>query len=421
MAGAGTIPSLVLLREPRTLGLLCLALGLLCTGVVRSAERRLIRDLTAQAPLIVIGTVRGGEDFAQGAFSLHTLDVIETLKGSARGKLKLVEDRKSSLHIYHDGQRVLVFLDQAPTHSLYRKHLPPGAYFAAVGGKEGVMELEARADPVARALVEAYLAGDEEAARDPQLLRAELRSSQPRLAADAVSQLRGRSGLAQSLTKQDLKAVNSCLRDPLVGDKTRARLMRLLGEREVKAALPLLRALDPVAGELIAARARALTQLGEPPAAAQLEAYLRHPDPELRRFALEQLSRSSKKKAIRQLEAVALTDGDKNVRVAAVEALGASGRPEVTEVLVQVFNSRDSDLRRASARAFHKLGGPATQQALGDLVFDGERYEVQAHALVLLFSMGATKQDPMIERIRRQHPDKRIRRIIDEGIDFGAH
>ena len=394
---------------------------MICAGAARASEPRLIRDLAAQASLIVIGEIKETTDFAEGAFSVHALGVIDTLKGAAPGGIALLEERKSSLRLYRKGQRVLVFLEEAPTHSLFRQHLPPGKYFVALDGKEGMIELQQRSDGNARFLIQAYTQEDPEKVDERALVRRELRSGQTRFVADAVSQLRMRPGLASSLGEGDLEAVRACLSDARVDDKTRARLMRLLGEREVKAAVPLLRALDPVVGELIAARARALTQLGEPPDAAELEAYLRHPDLEVRRFALEQLSLSSKKEAIRQLEALALTDGDKNVRVAAVEALGASGRPEVTEVLVQVFNSRDSDLRRASARAFHKLGGPATQQALGDLVFDGERYEVQAHALVLLFSMGATKQDPMIERIRRQHPDKRIRRIIDEGIDFGAH
>jgi HEAT repeat protein len=393
-------------------------LALIWAGPVRAGEARTLRDLTAEASLIAIGQVVGSEDLAEGVLSVHTLDVIHALKGASAGLLQIVEERRSSLRLIQKGQRVLLFLGEAPRHSFFRKHLPAGRYLAPLAGKEGVIEIEPAADDLARSVVGAYLGGTAQDADERALLRRELRSGQSRFAADAVTQLERDAELAKSLRKEDLEAVQACLRDERIDERTKAQLVRLLGEGKVPGAVALLRAFEPSSGVLIAARAEGLTRLGLAPDAEATEAYLGHPEPAVRRFGVKRLASSKQDDAVGQLEAVALNDSNKGVRLAAIEALGATGRPEATRVLERTFNSEDDDVRRASARGFDQLGGPAAQEALSEIVFRGERYEVQAHALVLLFALGATKEDPAIERIRSEHPDRRIRRMIDEGIDL---
>lgn len=406
------------LRRLQTTAALCVGLALIWAGPVRAGEARTLRELTAEASAIAIGQIVGSEDLAEGALSVHTLDVVHALKGAAPGLLQIVEERRSSLRLIQKGQRVLVFLGQAPRHSFFRKHLPPGDYLAPLAGKQGVIELDPGADELARSVVGAYLGGTAQATDTRALLRRELRSSESRFAADAVVQLERDAGLAQSLEKEDLKALKACLRDERIDERTKARLVRLLGGGEVPGAAALLRAFEPSSGSLIAARAEALTRLGFAPGAKEIESYLGHSDPTVRRFGVKRLASSRQDDAVDRLEDVALGDSDKGVRLAAIEALGATGRPKATKVLERTFNSEDDDVRRASARGFNQLGGPAAQEALSEIVFHGERYEVQAHALVLLFAMGATKEDPAIERIRSEHPDRRIRRMIEEGIDL---
>ena len=392
------------------------ALALLCAGTVSARETRLLRDLSSEASLIVIGRIEKTQDFADGALSVHKLALMRTLKGQAPRELQILEQRRSSLRLYHEGQRVLVFLDKAPSHSFFREHLPPGSYLSAVGGKDGVIELEPYADKDAQTLIAAYSQGVPTQADEQALVRRELRSGQSRFVADAVSQLALQEKLAESLTAEDFKALSVCLADSRVEEKTKAKLVRLLGQREVEAAEPLLRTFKPSSGAALVARAQALADLGSPPGADEIERYLRSSDPEVRSFGLKQLATSRDKKVVDRLESVALHDDDKEIRIAAIEALGATGRPQAAQVLERTFDSEDVDVRRASARGFHELGGAPAQQALADLVFDGRGYDVQAHALVLMFAMGATREDPAIERIRRSHPDKRIRRLIDEGI-----
>ena len=85
-------------------------------------------------------------------------------------------------------------------------------------------------------------------------------------------------------------------------------------------------------------------------------------------------------------------------------------------MLEETFHSHDPDLRIASARAFRSMGGALAQGALEDLVLHGRSYEVQRYALILLLLEGAPHEGERIERIRREHSDARIRKLLDEGL-----
>ena len=59
--------------------------------------------------------------------------------------------------------------------------------------------------------------------------------------------------------------------------------------------------------------------------------------------------------------------------------------------------------------------------ALENLVLKGRSYNVQRYALVLLLTVGASKEGERIQRIRREHPDDRIRKLLDEGLQSPPH
>jgi HEAT repeat protein len=395
---------------------LFVALALVGADAGRDDSPRSIERLAEEASVIVIGSVAKSQTFADGNLFVHTLDVEPALKGEPPEPLLILEERLSSLRLYRKGQRVLAFLQPAPDYSFFRNSLPAGRYVVTAGGRDGVAEIGPEADAAARAILSAYAERDGQAPDPRKALRLELRSGHSRFAADAVAQLEEKPDLARSLSAEDLEAVTACLRDSRVEDRWKVRLVRRLGAGDVPGAAPLLQALEPSSGTLIAARAEALADLGQPPQAAESESYLRHPEPSVRAFAVAQLASSGREGVVEELEAVALYDRAPEVRLAAIEALGQTGRADAAPVLARTFDSEDPGSRRASARAFQELGDAAAQDALGDLVFTGSRYEVQAQALLLLFSLGVTKQDAAVERIRTEHPDARIRRLIDEGI-----
>jgi HEAT repeat protein len=383
-------------------------LALLAAGPAGAEEPRTIRDLTANSTLIVIGEVTGTTAYAHETLFVHAVRVERALQGRPRAALAIVEEKLSSLRLFREGQRVLVFLRPAPGHSWLRKHLPQGEYHASVGGRSGVSEIAPEADERVASILAAAAAG----VSDQALIHQELRSGHTRFVQDAVAQL----ALRPDLTREDLEAIRVCLSDARVDDAAKAQVVRLLGEREVSDAVATLRSLEPSSGVLLAARAEALAKLGFPPKTEETQAYLGHPDAEVRRFGVKQLATSSEQDAVPTLEAAALHDADRQVRIEAVRALARSGQAEAVQALTRTFDSDDIHVQRASAQALHEMGGLGAEEALHELVFSGRSYQVQARALFLLFARGATRSDPAIERIAREHPDPRIRKLIREGI-----
>jgi HEAT repeat protein len=389
-----------------------MVLALLLAGPGDAEERRALRDLVETSPLIVIGEVTGTTAYADGMVLVHVLRVAHTLQGSPRKMLAIVEEPRSSLWLYREGQRVLAFLKRAPTHSLIRKSLPKGEYHATVDGKDGVSEIAPEADEHAHRIIEQAARSED----DQTLIRLELGSGHSRFVADAIRGLYRNPGIARSLTDEDMDAVRSCLRDQRVDEATRAELMRVLGKHQVARAVPILRSLEPSSGVLLAARAEALAALGFPPGAAETERYLRHADPEVRQFGLRQLASSAGDEAVDRLKTVALNDPDRRVRVEAVAGLGRDGGPEAVRALRDTFDSTDIHVQRASAQALNQLSGPEVEDALHGLVREAGSFEAQARALYLLFMKGARRDDPAIQQIARDHPDPRIRKIIKEGV-----
>ena len=128
---------------------------------------------------------------------------------------------------------------------------------------------------------------------------------------------------------------------------------------------------------------------------------------------MRQLEATAPRERIGRLGVLALYDRDKSVRIAAIGALGRAGGREAAEALEETFQSKDPDLRIASARALHSMEEEVAQGALENLVLKGRSYNAQRYALVVLLMAGAPRDGERIQRIRREHPDDRIRKLPD--------
>lgn len=398
---------------------LALALAAGRVGAVASAPGTSIAELVERSTAIAIGEVTASTPVADGAFVRHTLAVAEMLRGAARPQLSVVEESLSSVRLFEPGQRVLVFLRPAPSYSLLRKALPGGEHFAPIERRAGIIPLAPESDAAARQIVAGFAS---EAADRAALVRLELRSGNARFVADAAHLIGSGAGLTSELSDEDLAALRAGLDDARVDPAARAELVRVLGERGFAQIVPLLEALDTTDGALLAARARALARLGMAPDAQETLRLLAHRDPALRSFAVEQLERSGGEDLVPRLEKVALRDPAPRVRVRAVEALARQRKPGAVSALRKAFDSDDARVRRAAARAFYeRRGDPEVAKALSDLALMGGSYEVQARAVFLLFANGAKREDAVIQAIARDHPDPRIRTLIEKGIEGDPH
>lgn len=103
----------------------------------------------------------------------------------------------------------------------------------------------------------------------------------------------------------------------------------------------------------------------------------------------------------------AMQHGSLGVRIRAMRTLGWMGE-EAVPLLIELFETRDSDLSRMGSQFGH-VGSPAAV-ALKGVLYTAEKASTRAKAVTLLSEMSAYSEDATSVLLAAlEHPDKRIR------------
>jgi HEAT repeat protein len=381
-----------------------------------SVASRSLRQLSASATAVVLGDVTRTEPYDEDRLRLHRLHVARVLRGRLDDvEPGIVEIRGGTTRppVLTAGERVVVFLQPAPRYSYLSEHLPAGPYQQLVADREGVVPIGTEADVQ---IVERVLAGGGGSAAMRRLAFTELGSSNGRLVADAVLELRALSQLG-SLSTDEAAALGAALTPGRADAYTRVQLIELIGERRVGGALPVLAAAEPDTPAVLTALLAARARLGGPPTNAEIARYLNGKDPALRAAALRALAARADPAALGELERYATTDPDLAVRGAAIEALGATKEPAAVPVLARTFAADEPSLRQKSARALLAIGGPSVDDALVNLALRGDSRETQTFAaLTLLLTYGP--DHPAVRRVESGNPSLDVRKLLEQRLEF---
>lgn len=382
-----------------------------------------LRQLAADSTLVVEGVVTRTESLDDDRLRVYHLRADRTSKGTAGGDdVAIVEMRGSTGRpaLLDDGARVLVLLRPAPPLSYLAQHLPDGVHYALSGGRDGIVPL---ASDEEQRLVDATLAegaritslADETEAKAARRALAfhELASTYSRLAADALVELRRLDDVAH-LTAEEVAAVERTLTAKTVSPVTRAGLAQLAGERGWKEALGALRAAATETPQLFDAILTARARLGAPPDRDELARYLGAKDPAIRAAALRALG-AAPDPAIGEIGHFATNDPDVDVRVAAIDALGATRRSAAVPTLSRTLAMPDRAVRQASGRALITIGGPAASDAFVDLALHGTDEETRAYAALLLV-VSSGRDSPAVQGLLAQNPSGEVRDVIEHGL-----
>ena len=389
---------------------------------VTSGERPL-RVLAGDAKAIVLADVARTEPYDEDRLQVHRLHVIRVIRGSIDvPEPGVVEIRGGSERppLLTAGERVVVLLRPAPRLSYLRQHLEAADYFEPVGERDGVVPVasEAEVNAVEGALAAgrtaAGLTGDAVRPAIRKLAFGELAGPSPRLAADALAELRQLPELAP-LAPDEVEALGRALRDRRVEPGVRVGLIQLVARHKAREALPALATAESERPEVLEALLSARAELGAVSGPAQLAAELGSQDPAVRAAAVRALARLKDPSALAEVGRYATSDADLSVRLAAVEALGESKQEAAVPYLARTFESQETKLMQRSARALLDIDGPAVDDALVDLSLKGGTPQVRRYAAFLVLAAHGA-DSPAVRRIKASNPPPEVQRLFDEGL-----
>jgi hypothetical protein len=334
-------------------------------------------------------------------------------------------DLPSAPRLFQPGEHLVAFLEPARTNSYLARTLPAGDYVELVRGRAGHVaaptagEVDEVAAIVAR-LVDTSRHPERDAARRAAAARAlvfdSIAGRHPVLVEDGAAGLATLGALADTLTALEQRRLEGALDRVDLPSRIRVALVGGIGASGLRQLAPALRRLRAPSPEVLSASWDALAALGAPPTPADLEPALADEDPRLRAAAVRALLRLGKAAGVARAAEVALGDGDPVTRRAAIEALGESRLPAALPPLERCFADPDLAIRQAAGRAIVHVGGRDAAESLARLAFVAPP-DAQKYAVVLLLALGVPREDALVERIRRSHPDEDVRDLLEHGLE----
>lgn len=388
---------------------------------------RPLRVLATEATSIALADVTRSETYDEDRLRVHRLRVVRVLRGRLdEPEVGVIEMRAAGgPDLLAAGEHAVFLLAPAPSYSYLQQHLPLGRYLQTVGGRDGVVRIGAEGE--VEAVERVIAAGTDIRSLDDaaaavarrRLAFTELASGNPRLAADALVELRGLETFG-ALGPEETAALGRVLRDRRIEPLTRAGLIAFLGERRVPGALEALAGAEADTPLVLDALMTARAQLGAPAGRGELAPQLASNDPGVRAAAVRALARLDDPRALDQLRHYATLDQSVDVRIAAIEAVGERKRPDGVPIVARTFSDEDVRLRQASARALIAIGGPEAENALTNLALGGGSPEERRYAaFVLMMSVG--RDHPAVRRIQASNPSPEVRELIEHGLPAPGH
>jgi HEAT repeat protein len=411
-------------------GLLSVALALVPVTATAAVAPQL-QGLLRQARIVVAGDVAEVTPYDDGRVAVATVHVTKRLKGELPGDRVLVvemRDRPNAAPVFQASTPVVLFLRPADKNSYLRKHLPSAEYYQTISGHSAYLAAKSPEEAAqTRALVERVARMQQMPESDAQR-RAEadrtltfdlIAARNAVLVQDGALSLGDIPGLAATLRVEERRCLETAVGRDDLPSAVRVSLIKGIGAAKLEAMVPVLRALHGLPADVQEAVWAALTQLGAPPKQEEWEQQLASGDAERRAAAVREYLRATGAEGIPRAAAVALHDPDQSVRVAAIEALGKTERPEALPPLQQAFDDPSAEIYQAAVRAISEIGGRPAAETLAKLAVEAPPQNQRLAVVALMVMVGP--DDPLVTQIKASHPNPAVRDLIEHGFNKLGH
>lgn len=397
---------------------------------VRESAPARLQKLLADSRLVVVGRVSDVATYDDGKLAVAAIAAERTLKGSdTDGPVRVLEMRPlpSVPALLVGGDHVIAFLVPARLSSYVRGHVPAGTYWQPTSADGVIAAADAAAVAQAAALVERMATASREPEPDPAKRKAaaralvfdELAARHPALVEDGIAGLGELPALRPLSDAERATLGGAVARDDLPA-RVRERLFAQVASLRLEELVPALRAVRSSDAAVTAAAWQALRQLGAAPSADEIATGLTSGDPAVRAAAARELLARDVAAELDRAGGLALADPDPKVRIAVIDALAASRNPATLVVLEKAFVVPELAVRQAAGRGIFQVGGRPAAESLARLTFTAPP-EMQRYAVTLLRASGVADDDPLLVRIRTEHPDAEVREAAEHGLPMHEH
>lgn len=374
--------------------------------------------LASGAELVVTVTVESRREDPTSGFIVYDATVGEVLAGNVTITAITVAQElifPSEQPWFGPGDRRVLALEALPSSTRYQELRQAGIPYRVRAGTHGARRAEAAL------FVQRYLA----AGRELPAARAQARIStlvaalsSDELGNDAVRALDADPALTHDTTGEHAEVVAAALGNRALPLERRRALLDTIEKKRLAALVAAVESLrdEP---EMAPFARRVLASFGTAPSADEVRADLRYSDPAARRAALSAAQALRESERWPLLADVAATDGDFEVRAAAIDGL-ARGGTQAVPFIASLLEDGDSRVAYKAARGLVAAGGASAVAALS-ATFAGDNYEAQVAAVFALRDIGSEDAMHALRALRDTPPDPRLEKVLDVALGDAGH
>lgn len=374
--------------------------------------------------LVVRGTIERITPYEKAKLTVFRIQVTRALKGDAAAgeTIDLAQEMlfETTRPYFGVGTETLIFAVPLPDYSSFREVLPAGRYWRWTERLETTPDVAPLADEALTESVAAYLRATEDPEALADFVVRAIVGPSGRVRQDALTLAGTRHEMVPLLDARRLAPLSAWLASEGTPVPERAAALVALARMKVPGVVELAEALTVNDNPLQAAAVDALVTIEKPPPDQQLLAWSQSRDDALRLAAARGLAKSASDAALDRIATLLETEGTSAVRLAIIRAIARTPSPRIVPLLAAELGKPDKEITLAAADALVQQGTDSAVTVLTKALEEGSE-NAQLAAAFALKRMNRHDTDEILERVERTHPDPKVRRLCKLALGESMH